>query len=165
MNRQLNLEVVGQGIPMVLLHGWGWSASIWKPLVSDLKDDFQLYLVDLPGLGHSPFFSDQDSFKDMANLLFQVVPEEAVWLGWSLGGMLAFWVASHHPEKVSRLVTVAASPKFIADGSWPGVSLKTLAKFSETLLKEYTKTLEDFLELQLRGSLHAEELFASLKKD
>lgn len=164
MNPSLSLEVVGQGPPLILLHGWGWDSAIWQPLLADLSAHFAVWCIDLPGAGKSRLLAEnKNSFADMAECIFNYVPDQASWLGWSLGGMLAFWIASYYPHKVTRLVTIAASPKFVADATWPGISSNVLDDFSKRLFKNYTQTLDDFLLLQLRGSAHAEQLYAALK--
>lgn len=163
MSNLLHLTVVGKGIPLVLLHGWGWHSGIWSPLVPHLSDKFQLFMPDLPGFGKSPDLTKQYTYDEIALSLFERVPEKAIWLGWSLGGMIAWWVAIHYPEKVTQLVTIAASPKFIHDDSWPGVSQQTLNRFSHQLVNHYEKTWNDFLALQLRGSAKNQALMTELK--
>jgi pimeloyl-[acyl-carrier protein] methyl ester esterase len=163
MTKNIYLEVIGTGKPLILLHGWGWHSGIWKPLIPQLAEHYQLFLIDLPGCGKSPLTLTNYSFESIANLIFSEVPETADWLGWSLGGMLAWWIAIHHPEKINRLITVASSPRFVADTNWPGVLIPTLEKFSAALVTNYKMTLVDFLELQLRGSPNSQMLFTNLK--
>jgi pimeloyl-[acyl-carrier protein] methyl ester esterase len=164
MTKNIYLEVIGTGKPLVLLPGWGWHSGIWKPLIPQLAEHYQLFLIDFPGYGKSPLTLTDYSFESIANLIFSVVPEEADWLGWSLGGMLAWWVAIHHPAKIRHLTTVASSPRFVADTDWPGVTIATLEKFSASLVTNYEKTLVDFLELQSRGSPNIQMLFTTLKE-
>ena len=161
--KNIYLEVVGTGKPLVLIHGWGWHSGIWQPLIPQLAERYQLFLIDLPGCGKSPLTLTEYSFESIANLIFTVVPEQADWLGWSLGGMLAWWVAIHYPHKIKRLITVAASPRFVEDKDWPGMAIPTLEKFSAALQTQYETTLEDFLALQLRGHPDSAALFATLK--
>lgn len=153
-------------IPLTLLfiHGWGWHSGIWEPLIPALQPHFNLILVDLPGFGKSPPLTGEYTFSAIAEKLLPILSSPVVCVGWSLGGMLAWWLAIHYPEKISHLVTIASSPKFIADENWPGVAATTLEKFSQSLQTHYQKTLEDFLELQLRGSPHQVDLFSLLKQ-
>jgi len=128
---------------LVLLHGWGWHAGIWQPLVPELSKYYQLVM---------PNIAWQNSFSATADTLLPQLPQKAIYVGWSLGGMLAWWLASHYPERISALMTLASSPKFVKTTDWPGMPLATLQKFSQALENNYEKTLEDFLELQLRGT-------------
>lgn len=148
----LYVKTMGSGQPLVLLHGWGWHSGIFTPLIPQLVQYYQLFLVDLPGFGQSGLPFRDYTFENIAALLFEKVPSKAIWLGWSLGGLLAWWIAIHHPEKVMKLITVAASPRFTATEDWPGVSEVTLAQFSQSLLTDPEQTLNTFLRLQLRGS-------------
>ena len=121
MNQKLYCKVIGKGPPLVLLHGWGWHSGIWEPIAPYLSQYYQLFLIDLPGCGQSPliFQDDKDyTCENLAAAFFEVVPAEATWLGWSLGGMLAWWIAIHFPRKVTRLITVATSPKFLSEKEW-----------------------------------------------
>ena len=164
MTRQLHLEILGSGPPLVLLHGWGWHSGVWKPLIPELTKHFQLFMIDLPGSGKSPDLTSNYKIEEIAEKLLEITPKKAIWLGWSLGGMIAWWIAIHYPEKITRLITVCSSPHFVQSENWPGVAPATLDKFSERITQDYEQTLSDFLELQLRGSNASEELFLELKK-
>lgn len=162
MMNKLHVTIVGKGPPLVLLHGWGWHSGIFFPLVPYLAEKFQLFLIDLPGFGNSSLSLENYTFENVASLLFEHVPSKASWLGWSLGGLIAWWIAIHYPEKVTQLITVASTPKFTAAPEWPGVAEHTLEKFSHNLTQNYRGTLEDFLALQLRGS-HQPNLIRELQ--
>lgn len=158
------MQVMGNSQPLVLLHGWGWHSGIWQPLLPYLAEKFQLFLIDLPGFGKSPLGNFRYQEAEIADLLLAHVPEKAHWLGWSLGGMIAWNIALHHPERVNSLITVASSPKFLHADNWPGVDTLVLKNFSDLLLQDQHKTLHDFLELQLRGSANKHELLPELKQ-
>jgi pimeloyl-[acyl-carrier protein] methyl ester esterase len=160
----IHIERIGEGYPLVLIHGWGWHSGIWQPLIPILKNHFEVFLIDLPGFGKSADLGDAYTFENIAEQLLPRIPTSAAWLGWSLGGMLAWWLAIHFPERVSHLITVASSPKFVADHEWPGVSLTTLKKFSDALVNDYQKTLTEFLALQLRGSPQLEKFLPVLQQ-
>lgn len=146
------MNMIGQGKPLVLLHGWGWHSAIWDPLIPYLCEHYQLFLIDLPGCGKSPLTISDYSFENIAQLIFPRIPDNCSWLGWSLGGMLAWWIAIHYPHKVNKLITVSSSPCFVKKDNWPGVPTSTLEKFSQSLLSDPRQTLRNFLELQLRGN-------------
>jgi pimeloyl-[acyl-carrier protein] methyl ester esterase len=161
MSNKLYIETIGTGRPLIILHGWGWHSGVWQPLRTQLAEYFQLFLIDLPGFGKSPDLSPY-TVESIANEIFKLVPEESAWLGWSLGGMIAWWVALNYPAKVNKLITIASSPKFTAAENWPGVSPAILDKFKTSFLLDQTKTLKEFLELQLRGHPHSDQLFSEL---
>lgn len=164
MPKLLHLKIIGKGRPLIMLHGWGWHSGIWQPLVSQLAERFQLFLIDLPGFGKSPLLSADYKIEDISAALLDLAPPEAIWAGWSLGGMIAWYIALHHPERVTHLITIASSPKWVSTENWPGISPESLEKFSELLLHDYQKTLQEFLELQLRGAPKNSELADTLQK-
>ena len=124
-------QTKGQGnVHLVLLHGWGLNAEVWRCIDEELSSHFTLHLVDLPGFGRSRGFGAL-SLADMAEAVLQQAPDKAIWLGWSLGGLVASQIALTHPERVQALVTVASSPCFSARDEWPGITPDVLAGFQE----------------------------------
>ena len=164
MTNRLHFETYGNGYPLIMLHGWGWDSSIWQSLLPQLTDNYQLFLIDLPGFGKSPLLTKHYQIDEIASALLEIAPTNAVWLGWSLGGIIAWHIAIHFPERVSGLITVASSPKFVSTPQWPGVAPETLTKFSQLLIQNHHKTLLNFLELQLRGAAKNETLINKLQQ-
>ncbi|MDV5354067.1 pimeloyl-ACP methyl ester esterase BioH [Enterobacter asburiae] len=136
---------------LVLLHGWGLNAQVWDCITAELSSHFTLHLVDLPGYGRSRGFGAQTLAK-MAQCVLAEAPEKAIWLGWSLGGLVASQIALQAPERVSALVTVASSPCFSAREAWPGIKPEVLAGFQHQLSEDFQRTVERFLALQTMGS-------------
>src|SRR5436189_1394417 len=100
---------MGQGPEIVLLPGWGWSTEIFHSLSLELKKNYSLTLVDLPGFGKSaPLPSNEHSLEKMAVYLLNIVPKKAIWLGWSFGGLIALWIALYYKERVKSLILVAS---------------------------------------------------------
>ena len=50
----LNYEMIGDGPPLLLVHGFGISFDIWQNLIPLLRTHFTLVMVELPGIGKSP---------------------------------------------------------------------------------------------------------------
>lgn len=136
---------------LVLLHGWGLNAQVWDCITAELSPHFTLHLVDLPGYGRSRGFGAQ-TLAQMAQCVLAQAPEKAIWLGWSLGGLVASQIALQAPERVSALVTVASSPCFSAREAWPGIKPEVLAGFQHQLSEDFQRTVERFLALQTMGS-------------
>ena len=144
-------QTKGQGnVHLVLLHGWGLNAEVWRCIDEELSSHFTLHLVDLPGFGRSRGFGAL-SLADMAEAVLQQAPDKAIWLGWSLGGLVASQIALTHPERVQALVTVASSPCFSARDEWPGIKPDVLAGFQQQLSDDFQRTVERFLALQTMG--------------
>ena len=106
---QLNYaEGPASGPPLLLLHGLGRRWQVFLPLIPALSQRWHIFAPDLRGHGkssrvargyHGPQYS-----KDLVHLLRERVGAPVVIFGHSLGGMLAMWLASHHPELVRALI-------------------------------------------------------------
>ena len=98
------LELPGRGPGLVLLHGWGDSADIWRPLLAELGlRDRRAIAVDLPGFGRASqlppgaLLPQLDMFA--ASLVHEWgAGEPVIVLGSSLGGCLALRLAEHAGE-------------------------------------------------------------------
>ncbi len=137
----------GQGHPLVLFHGWGFDSRIWAPVLPLLAERYEVYCVDLPGFGLSPYM-EWAAFK--SSVLSQL-PAQFALLGWSLGGLVATRLALEAPNRVTHLVKIASSPCFVEDDSWPGITRATLLGFNERLTKDSDGVLREFVALQLPG--------------
>ena len=147
---------------LVLLHGWGLNAEVWDCIIDPLSAHFTLHLVDLPGFGRSQGFGAM-SLEAMAGVVLEQAPEKAIWLGWSLGGLVASQVALTHPERVQALVTVASSPCFSEHAGWPGIKSTVLSDFQQQLSEDFQRTVERFLALQTLGTETARQDARRLK--
>ena len=123
------------------------------------KGQGNVHLVLLHGWGLGAL-----SLADMAEAVLQQAPDKAIWLGWSLGGLVASQIALTHPERVQALVTVASSPCFSARDEWPGIKPDVLAGFQQQLSDDFQRTVERFLALQTMGTETARQDARALKK-
>lgn len=147
---------------LVLLHGWGLNAEVWRCIVPLLSAQFRLHLVDLPGYGRSGGDTPY-SLAEMTQRVLAQAPARALWLGWSLGGLVATQAALHHPQRVSGLITVASSPCFTAQTAWPGIRDDVLHHFQSQLRDDFQRTVERFLALQTLGTDSARQDARALK--
>ena len=74
---------------LILLHGWGVDARIWRPLAPHWRADCQVASPDWPGYGDRPALSAPQDLDALAEAMAEALPADAVWVGWSLGGLLA----------------------------------------------------------------------------
>ncbi|MGK3224895.1 pimeloyl-ACP methyl ester esterase BioH [Enterobacter soli] len=156
-------QTVGTGnCHLVLLHGWGLNAEVWHCVSEELASHFTLHLVDLPGFGRSHGYQAM-SLDEMAQHVLDAAPQNAIWLGWSLGGLVASQIALTRPERVQALVTVASSPCFSARDAWPGIKPDVLAGFQQQLSEDFQRTVERFLALQTMGTETARQDARTLK--
>jgi pimeloyl-[acyl-carrier protein] methyl ester esterase len=150
----LHVERCGDGgPPLVLLHGWGFSAAVWAPVTAGLASRFALYLVDLPGHGRSRDPLPAETPGEVAQAVQALVPPSAGWIGWSLGGLVALSAALGPVPGPRALVLIAATPRFLAAPDWPhGVPEAVLSGFARDLGDDLPGTLGRFVALQTRGA-------------
>ena len=166
MSNKLFWKVSGQGQDLVLVHGWGMNSAVWQQTVTHLEKKFRVHVVDLPGYGHSREYN-VETIEEIALALTFSAPKNAIWVGWSLGGLVATYMAIYHTEYVNKLVTVASSPKFSETKSpnlWHGIPAHVLADFSDQLLVNFQLTIERFMLLQTMGTPSARQDALFLKQ-
>lgn len=155
MAESLKIASQGQGLPVVFIHGWGLNSAVWQPCLEQLKADFEVIIVDLPGFATNASHQlTEYSLIEIARAIQQSVGKPAVYVGWSLGGLVASQITMNYSSQVLGLVTVASSPQFVERGNWPGIKENVLAMFHQQLAKDTTKTINNFLKIQAMGSPH-----------
>ncbi len=157
-------QTQGAGPDIVLLHGWGLHSGIWDAVATALATHNRVTCIDLPGHGHSAGTAMAEHLPAVAAQIAAIAPAPAVWIGWSLGGLLALQLALRAPAAVRGLVVVAGSPRFVRDSDWPhAVEDAVLQQFARSLDEDYAATLGRFLALQVRGSAEAGATLRALR--
>ena len=167
---QIHIDIQGSGADVIFLHGWGMNSGVYESLKPALQE-YRVHFVDLPGFGHSaPVAGDIHAW---AEALVKALPKNAIWLGWSLGGLVASYIAIHFPASVKALITVASSPCFMAQAAiedaadtqptWPGIAPNVLTLFIQQLQGDLSRTIERFLAIQAMGSESAKADISALK--
>jgi pimeloyl-[acyl-carrier protein] methyl ester esterase len=164
----LHVEVTGNGPDLVLLHGWGLNVRVWDGLVEEVRDRYRLIAVDLPGHGMSPWTPGRNTPAEQAWLLHSTltpISNRYSLLGWSLGGQIALDLAAAMPAQIEKLVLVATTPRFTAAPDWPyGMKLEVITKMATQLRTDYQRTVRDFLDLQVRGSMDGNGVVEQLRR-
>jgi pimeloyl-ACP methyl ester carboxylesterase len=101
---------VGQGDPVILLHGMGGEGARWMPTIRGLASKFRVIAPDQIGFGQSdkPLTTyHRGVFAGfLVGLMKAIAVPRATLIGQSMGVGVALYLAIHHPEKVNRLVLV-----------------------------------------------------------
>lgn len=106
---------------VILLHGFGASLHTWEPWAQVLERDLRVLRIDLPGSALSSpdptgDYTDARSISVLLALMDTRGIAKASLVGNSIGGRIAWTLATKHPERVDKLVLVApdgyASPGF-----------------------------------------------------
>jgi non-heme chloroperoxidase len=111
---QMYAQVVGQGPPVVLVHGWAFDHRIWDRQIRVLAElGHTAIAVDLRGHGRSdaPYgdYSLGRLARDVSTLIVSLGLHRPAVVGWSLGGVTALRLAIDSPDLVGRLVLVGSN--------------------------------------------------------
>jgi pimeloyl-ACP methyl ester carboxylesterase len=122
-------DVIGDGPPLVLLHGATLDGSVWSRAgyVDDLKTDYRLVIVDLRGHGRSDKPYDPESYRmdAMASDIVAVADAEGadrfgIW-GWSQGTIVAWAITRLATERVAAFIgTGDPTPRPWSVEEWAG---------------------------------------------
>jgi pimeloyl-ACP methyl ester carboxylesterase len=109
--------------PVVMLHGLGGTKGSFLPTVAALADSYRTLAIDLPGFGDSvkPVGAAYDPrffAKAVCHFMDADGIESAHLIGNSMGGRVALEVGFRHPDRVDRIVGLAASPAWRRDRRW-----------------------------------------------
>ena len=111
---KLAFKKLGQGKPLIILHGLYGSSDNWYSVGKTLSSNFEVYLIDQRNHGHSPH-SESHTYNDLQLDLFNFFNthniSKAVLIGHSMGGKTAMLFSLLHPELVEKLVIVDIAPK------------------------------------------------------
>lgn len=108
------VEYGAEGTPVILLHGLSGSSRWWARNIAGLAERHRVILPDLIGFGRSPRPSGRlPAVADVARVLANWMEEQEIGrahvVGHSMGGQIAAHLAAEHPDRVDRLVLVAAA--------------------------------------------------------
>lgn len=133
----IHKEVSGKGNDVVVIHGWSCDSQYMEPVVTELSRNYRVTNIDLPGCGKSPWDASINNIHDIADLLRPHLPQNAIFVPWSFGGLVTISLASRYPEYVNRIVGFGTTPKFIAAEDWIGVPQPGFkANFNEEIKKQ-----------------------------
>ncbi len=104
---EIAYEAVGEGLPVVLLHGYPFNRSMWREQAEALSTNFRFITPDLRGHGESGEAATAtmpDMAEDIAALLDELHIERSVICGLSMGGYVALAFYQLFPARVRALV-------------------------------------------------------------
>ncbi len=151
----MHIQTLGSGPDLILIHGWAMHGGIFHELAEDLATHCRVHVVDLPGHGHGRDDGSELNVAACAERLASLLPS-AIWVGWSLGGLIAMRAAIAQPQAVRGLALISASPRFVVDEHWThAVALEVFEQFGRDLQTDHRRTLDRFLALEVHGDEHA----------
>jgi malonyl-CoA O-methyltransferase len=154
----------GQPLPLVLLHGWGVHGGLWDKWIAQLQRYFHVYSVDLPGYGDNLDCLCDYQLPELLSRLEKVLPPQALYFGWSMGGAVALAFADRYPQRVKGLVCLATNPCFVVREDWPcAMEADKFQLFASGVKNNPALTLKRFLSLIARGADNEREQLVLLR--
>ena len=146
VNKHIFKEVLGSGSNIVLIHGGGASHRDMHPIAQELSLGYCVTNIDLPGTGTSSWEPSIKNIHDIADYVIEELPPQAVYIGWSFGGLVAQSIAARYPNRISRLIGIGTTPCFIETDDWPGFPATGFSAILDALFKK-GNTAKDFLKM------------------
>ena len=158
---------LGEGDPILLIHGLGASAETWQDTLPVLARTHHVYAVDLVGFG----YSDKPAAKYSVDYLVDFIRgfvdvsglEQVALVGHSLGGALALRLAILYPDRVTRLVLVDSAGLSREVGL--GLRLVALPLVGELLLRPSPKKTRQALKPFFQDPALLTDAFVDLNYD
>ncbi|HLV23859.1 MAG TPA: alpha/beta hydrolase [Moheibacter sp.] len=155
----LNYEVIGDGKPVVLLHGYLENMKMWKKLAERLSSSRKVILIDLPGHGESGNFDEIHTMELMAvkvreTLAFLKI-SNADFIGHSMGGYVTLAYVEKFPVDVNSFALMNSS-------SLPDSDEKKEQRLKAVVTAE--KNLDTLIKMSV-PSLFAEQNLEDLKQE
>lgn len=134
---------------LVVLHGWAVHSAIWHTVAEDLSEHFELVPIDLPGYGNRRSENGDLNLDQLADDVLSQAPENAHWLGWSLGTMVAISAALRAADRIASMTLVSPTPLFMQVDGWDhGITLPALENLQSRFHTDYATALKRFLLMQ-----------------
>lgn len=142
-----------------LLPGWGMSSASLQPLATALSPD-RVTLVRWPAQASAWRATLEGDWAPLRELLLEQVDAPALWLGWSLGGLVLGQLLRAAPSgfPATALIFLGCGPRFTraTDESW-GLRKAELLAFSRAFHRDPSVTWRRFLSWQSSGEPQSED--------
>lgn len=113
-SNMIHYKIIGNGEPLILLHGYLADSRIWWKMIPLLKDKFQLIVPDLPGHGksrNSGIVNSMDFLAEIVYMLCLTLGFKTLKIaGHSMGGYVALAFAEKHAEMIESLYLINSHP-------------------------------------------------------
>lgn len=111
---KLYYEETGKGMPLLLLHGFGGTASDLHPYIAELSKTYRVIAIDLPGHGRSDYMDTTNIYlhKRAAEYILAMLDSLHInsidVMGHSSGGFITLYMATLRPELLKKIIVISA---------------------------------------------------------
>lgn len=123
----LSVHTAGQGMPLILLHGYPQNHHCWAGIAPELARHFRVIVPDLRGYGDSDappddanhtVYSKREMARDIIGLMDHFGIDRAHVLGHDRGGRVAYRIALDHPQRIAKLGIIEIVPTGAFWAAW-----------------------------------------------
>ncbi|XP_030455659.1 probable esterase KAI2 [Syzygium oleosum] len=171
-----NVRVLGSGDEtIVLAHGFGTDQSVWKHLVPHLVGSYRVVLYDNMGAGTTnPDYFDFERYSSLEGFAYDLlaileelgIVQPCIFVGHSLSAMVGALAAISRPDLFSKIVMLAASPRYLNDPEYyGGFEQEDLDQLFEAMRENYKAWCSGFAPLAIGGDMdtvHVQEFSRTL---
>jgi len=144
---KLHHDEMGNGRPVVFMHGWAMSARVWR-FQQALDDSCRLIFLDQRGHGQStpgPGYTVEDYAGDLVAFFDEMALRGAILVGWSMGVQVVLQAFPELRSRLAALVLVGGTPRFTSCDDYPyGQPPLEVKGMGIRLRRDYQKTMGDF---------------------
>lgn len=148
--------VMGSGRPILLIPGLSCSGAVWNATVERLKASNECHVLTLAGFAGQPPIGEP-YMTTVRDAVLRYIDERGlnkpVIVGHSLGGFLAFSLASTVPQKIGPIIAVDGVPFFPALMGGPKVNLESAKAYAEFMRKTMSTQSQEQFQTQNKAFL------------
>lgn len=153
-----------------MVSGWAMPKEVMADFATRLSQNFYVVVANLPGISLDEQWVSKTrigpnyDIDALTEQLIDVAPQSAWWLGWSLGGMIATYVAARRSSCVEGLITFSSAPSFVQRVGWDdAMPLEDFDAFANLIAEQPEQGLKRFVALQSKGATNERALAKQLQ--
>jgi pimeloyl-ACP methyl ester carboxylesterase len=114
---EMYYETLGEGEPLLLVHGWSGNTSYFEPFLEPLAEHYRLIIPDLRGHGRSTNpggeFTMAQAAMDLSALLDHLGVGRVRALGASAGGVILLHMGTLQPSRIDQMILIGTGSRFL----------------------------------------------------
>lgn len=109
-NKNINVEIIGEGFPIIFVHSYLWDSNMWEPQIKEFSKKYKCILIDLWGHGNSdsleklPLYSLEYLTWDIIEVTQKLNINKFIYIGLSVGAMIGAHLGIKYGDHLSKLI-------------------------------------------------------------
>lgn len=148
-NMNISYNDIGEGTPVLLLHGWGSSKEVYGGIIKTLSGRCRLVALDFPGCGNSDIMDKPWTLDDYSNFVLKFMDavelKNPIMMGHSHGGRVTLYMTATgmvNPQKIVLLDAAGLIPKKTLKQKFRAKSFKVIKRvLTLPLVRNFSSSL------------------------